>query len=96
MLAHGYVMNGGVLHAIAGLSPDTLRAACAGYRYFGFDSVADLLATGAASLSERAADDAYHRWIASDSVIGAAFSAHRARSPESYAPTDGDTALPHR
>jgi len=37
-------MNGGVLHAVECLSASELADARSGYRYFGFDAVADLLA----------------------------------------------------
>lgn len=44
-IAHGYVMNGGVLHAIESLTPAELDRAIAGYRRFGLAAVADILAT---------------------------------------------------
>ncbi len=41
--AHGLAMNGGVLHAVECLSSSELSDAESGYRFFGFDSVADLV-----------------------------------------------------
>ena len=46
--AHGVVMNGGVDHALEVLSAAELRAALAGYRYFGFEQIALLLEDAAA------------------------------------------------
>jgi len=43
-IAHGYVMNGGVLHAVESLAPDEFDRAVAGYRRFGLAAVADMLA----------------------------------------------------
>jgi hypothetical protein len=43
LLAHGLVMNGGVLDAVEIMDERQLAAAIAGYRFFGFDQVADLL-----------------------------------------------------
>jgi len=43
VLAHGFILDGGVLHAAEVLDQTQLEAARAGYRYFGFDGVADLL-----------------------------------------------------
>ena len=37
-------MNGGVLHGVECLSADELTAATAGYRFFGFAPVAELIA----------------------------------------------------
>jgi hypothetical protein len=44
LLAHGAIMNGGVLNCCQdSLSADELQAAALGYRYFGLSGVADLL-----------------------------------------------------
>jgi|ERR1035441_6112455 hypothetical protein len=40
---HGFTMNGGVLHAVECLNALELADAEAGYRFFGFGAVADLL-----------------------------------------------------
>jgi len=57
--AHGLVMNGGVLHAVECLTVDELSDAEAGYRYYGFDSVASLLAR-ARGIFEAAVDQGSH------------------------------------
>ena len=46
LYAHGMVMNGGVHHALEVLTPDELKAAIAGFRYFSLGAVADLLEEG--------------------------------------------------
>jgi hypothetical protein len=43
LLAHGLVMNGGVLDAVEIMNESQLAAAMSGYRFFGFDQVAALL-----------------------------------------------------
>lgn len=43
-VAHGYVMNGGILHAAESLAPEELERAIAGYGRFGLAAAADLLA----------------------------------------------------
>jgi hypothetical protein len=40
---HGLVVNGGIFHAFEAATEAELRASCAGFRYFGFGKVADLL-----------------------------------------------------
>ena len=42
LLAHGHVMNGGVLHAVELMDEAQLAAAKAGYRFFGVELVSDL------------------------------------------------------
>ena len=44
ILAHGLVMNGGVLHAVEALDADQLAAAKEGFRYFGLARVEAFLA----------------------------------------------------
>jgi hypothetical protein len=46
LLGHGYVMNGG-LQAFQDLNVEERRQSIAGYRFFGFDEAADLLAKAA-------------------------------------------------
>jgi hypothetical protein len=50
--AHGLVMNGGVLHVVECLSPSELSDAECGYRFFGLDSVAELLSRARLSEAE--------------------------------------------
>lgn len=42
LLAHGMVMNGGVLHALQGMSPSERREAAAGYRFLALPTLAEL------------------------------------------------------
>jgi hypothetical protein len=42
LLAHGIVMNGGVLHALQGMSPSERREAAAGYRFLALPTLAEL------------------------------------------------------
>ena len=42
LLAHNIVMNGGVLHALQGMSPSERREAAAGYRFFALPTLAEL------------------------------------------------------
>jgi hypothetical protein len=43
LFVHALVMNGGVFHAVRSIDPELVAAAESGYRYFGYDAVADLL-----------------------------------------------------
>jgi hypothetical protein len=42
LLAHGIVMNGGVLHALQAMSPSERREAAAGYRFLALPTLAQL------------------------------------------------------
>jgi len=42
LLAHGIVMNGGVLHALQSMSPSERREAAAGYRFLTLPTLAEL------------------------------------------------------
>lgn len=59
LTAHGLAMNGGVLHAVECLDATELADAKAGYSFFGFDSVAELL-TRARRLFEADQDLEFH------------------------------------
>jgi hypothetical protein len=86
--AHGLVMNGGVLHCIELLSDAELRAAIAGYQYFGvevdpvFKRAKAVRAEEKGELESRL-DEQYGR-IADDGRLMAAFHAHYAEYPEAY------------
>jgi|SRR5580658_8291631 hypothetical protein len=96
LLAHGLVMNGGVLHAVGCLGDDQVSAACRGYSYFGFTSVVAVLeqariavATGSESGElEVRLDKTYAQVIDSDQVLTTAFERHFAANPSLYAPHD--------
>ena len=90
---HGEAMNGGVLHAIGSSSAAELKAARDGYRYFGFDSIAKLIAPPSKDepdldLLEERLDDEYYADIPDDEVLVRAVYAHIRSHPEAYAPID--------
>ena len=90
LLAHGMVMNGGVVHAIEALSLEEYSAALSGFRFFGFDEVA-LLLEGALRASEEdqdRADRSYGRLIPWDEVLIERFEAYYRFSPEAFAPIE--------
>jgi hypothetical protein len=75
-----------VFHAVQAVTKDELRAACAGFRYFGFDEVAALLE---AATSEEWTDESEERvnaaYTVDDGDIGQRFREHFARNREKYA-----------
>ncbi len=87
LLVHGLVMNGGVFHAVQAVTKDELRAACAGFCYFGFDEVAGLLE---AASREEWTDESEARvnaaYTLDDEDIAQSFREHFARDGEKYAP----------
>lgn len=89
LLVHGLVMNGGVLHAVEVVSEAELRASCAGFRYFEFAEVADLLE---AARDEEWTDESEERFngaygkLVDDRAIGDSFRRHVVSNPEMYAP----------
>ncbi len=92
LVAHGLVMNGGVLYAARALSTRELAGACDGYRFFGFDAVATLLegaaeATETRGTAERLSAE-YARWIPNDEAIVRRFEHHFAEHRDFYAPTN--------
>ena len=84
LLAHGFIMNGGVHHGVECLSTDQMKAAKDGYVFFGFPDVPVLLEQ-AAELDEDEADDRYGAIIPHDSTIEHQFADLLARSPELFA-----------
>lgn len=89
LLAHGLVMNGGVLDAVEALG-DELAAACNGYRFYGFENAASLL-EGARVFSDEDQEEreenlnlTYSKAIPDDGVILNRFRAHFATHPELY------------
>jgi hypothetical protein len=94
LLAHGLVMNGGVLHACEALEEAELDAACAGYRHFGFWKVATLLTKGYSVVAaddddddlESRFDEAYWASIPSDDVLCDAFERDFETRMDEYAP----------
>jgi hypothetical protein len=92
--AHGYIMNGGVLHAVELLSLSELGNAAAGYAYFGLVAVVSLLARATAMLKaesdpgeqERQLDTEYLGIIPSDSALMERFEQRLKLAPNDFAP----------
>ncbi len=78
------------------LNEEQRTAACEGYEYFGFHSIAELLRRArslfetASELGqyERVLDGEYADIIPSDATISEAFERHLLNDPESYAPLE--------
>ena len=92
LVAHGLVMNGGVLHAVHALSTRDFAAACEGFRFFGFDDVAALLEfavkTEATTENEERFNADYWNAIPDDRAIGERFGRHLAEYRQFYAPPE--------
>ncbi len=94
LLAHGYTMNGGVLHAAECLAAEELDAACQGYAYYGFDAIPALLRYAAnivdddpvAEKDEATLDASYATVIPSDRTLALAFTTDFEAHPDRYAP----------
>lgn len=94
LLFHGPTMNGGVLHAVECLSAEQLVAAQAGYTYFGFGGIADLI--GAAQKAIRQGDDLepleaefdqrYWALVPDDGVLVESFERRQQQHPLDYSP----------
>lgn len=92
LLAHGYVMNGGVHHAIECLSAEELAAAVAGYSYFGLSSVGEVLTSAAhgslspwTDASEHTANEAYWRLVPNDESLARAVETVLSERPHDFA-----------
>src|SRR5512132_2242295 len=90
LMAHGLVMNGGVLHCVEILSEEELRDAIAGYQYFGIE-VNQLFQRAKAAPQDEQDEleselDQQYEEIAEDGLLVAAFEAHFAEHPDAYAP----------
>ncbi|GAB2882038.1 DMP19 family protein [Nocardioides pacificus] len=96
---HGSIMNGGVLNAVEDVfTAEQLDAAEHGYRWFGLDEVADLLArtrvdVASGALSERdlerlerRCDDAYATAVPDDAFLSDLLERRVADEPEAFAP----------
>lgn len=96
LLAHGYAMNGGVLHAVQDLEPDQLDAALSGYRYFGLTAALELMEDARTRIRQGLDDDAADRLesesdarygeVGTDAVLAEAFERHYEAHPENFAP----------
>jgi hypothetical protein len=99
LLCHGMAMNGGLPHAVEGLEAEELARAIAGYRFFGLDEVADLVADvarqaadldpsdlDAADQLEVRSNERFYALVPDDDSVAGAFQAHFREHPEDYAP----------
>ncbi len=94
ILAHGAVMNGGVLHAVESLDEGRLAAANEGYRYLGLSDVASLLAEARAIVlaDEESAEREfefnarYDVLIPADNTLTALFESVLLENPSAFAP----------
>jgi hypothetical protein len=81
---HSLAMNGGVLHACECLEATRLEAAEAGFRYFGFDSVADFILRAQRILesdddletNEARLDREYASFVPDDTYLASRFETH--------------------
>lgn len=91
---HGAAMNGGVLHAVECLGVDEFTAAEAGYRYFGFPEVAQLLLKAQRIFNteqdlgeyERPLDGEYASHIPTDSVLVKRLQERFSSNPSDFSP----------
>jgi hypothetical protein len=92
--AHGLSMNGGVLHAVELLSAEKLAAAIAGYQFYGFPSVAELMQRARKAFEagrnleefEVALDHEYAEYIRDDEALGERFESRFREHPEDFEP----------
>ena len=91
LYAHGFICNGGVFHGVVEcLSPEQFKAACSGYRYFGFSGTADLLEAARKEYESGSGDDnrvnKIYYTTTRDSDIRARFQEHFQKNRMLYAP----------
>ena len=96
LLAHGYAMNGGVLHAVEDLEPGQLDAALSGYRYFGLTGAVELMEDVGRRIRQGLDDDALDRLesesderygeVGTDAVLTEAFERRYSAHPDDFAP----------
>ncbi len=90
---HGAAMNGGVFHAAEFCTKPQLLAAQNGFKYFGLQEVAALLAEASLMLAKKLAVGDYEREFAAryysaagDSKLSARFAEKYASDPQAFAP----------
>jgi hypothetical protein len=89
-------MNGGVLHAVECLAENEFSEAEAGYRYYGLDSVASILARAKTILDsgedtedyEADLDESYYEAVPDDDFLVTTFKNHLMANPSEYLPTN--------
>jgi len=90
--AHGLIMNGGVLNFVEITSDVQLEAAKAGYRFFGFDGIVDLLSR-AKSLVDRAPVPPQNETRSKSELSPDAQSVHESGSGQFETQFDSDYAI---
>ncbi|HWZ93116.1 MAG TPA: CPCC family cysteine-rich protein [Polyangiaceae bacterium] len=89
LFAHGLVMNGGVDHLFDAASEEQIAAAVRGFRFFGFDGVAELLdEVTNGNRDPQEANDRYGELVSSDDVLSRAFEAFLSSSPDAFDPLE--------
>jgi hypothetical protein len=91
---HGLVMNGGVFYAVDCMAAEELEAAKAGYRFYGYEAVADVLTEAADDLDEDEDlseeegkfNQSYNALIPDDGYLAERFRRHFEQNPSDYAP----------
>lgn len=97
LLAHGSIMNGGVLNFVEEYDVTEVDAAVAGYRWLGIDPIAELLVEVREKVArvggpkhpgklERRSDKAYAKVIDDDSDLEDYFRRAFAERPDDFAP----------
>ena len=95
LYAHGYIMNGGVMHAIELMTRDELESGIAGYRFYDFPSISDLLIRARQLLESESLTDSdeqmldadYLRFIPTDEALVYRFEKHYEANPNDYSPS---------
>jgi|SRR5690554_1372442 len=89
--AHGFIMNGGVLHALEVMTRAQRVASIAGYRYFGLTGAAQVLEQSYAESdeAEEMANAAYLQEVPDDDTIVCAFRTKLLAHPDEFSPTPG-------
>lgn len=91
---HGPAMNGGVLHACEFLDAQKLEAAEAGYRFFGFDEIADIILRAQRILkteddleeNDERLNIEYASFVPLDAHLANRFEAYFLENPDDFAP----------
>ena len=98
-IAHGLVMNGGVLHCVESLSEKELRTAIAGYRLFDLSQAADILVEATrvsadeADAAEGKLDTAYSAAIHDDEFLASHINAAFPSEPLAESEPVGEAAV---
>jgi hypothetical protein len=88
LLAHGLVMNGGVVHALESLSSPEVFAAIAGFNYFGLSAASNVLQQSPddSEETEERFNQMYWAAVPNDEAVAHAFRIKLLATPEAFAP----------